>query len=97
MTALRYKALDLQGRTVTGVMEADDERQLRQRLRQQNLRPLMVTVATGMESGSGWRHLLKSRRRLSVNQLSLLTRQLASLIKSGLPVDEVLRLTSEQS
>jgi general secretion pathway protein F len=97
MTALRYKALDLQGRTVTGVMEADDERQLRQRLRQQNLRPLMVTVATGMESGSGLRHLLKARRRLSVNQLSLLTRQLASLIKSGLPVDEVLRLTSEQS
>jgi general secretion pathway protein F len=97
MTALRYKALDLQGRTVTGVMEADDERQLRQRLRQQNLRPLMVTVATGMESGSGLRHLLKPRRRLSVNQLSLLTRQLASLIKSGLPVDEVLRLTSEQS
>ncbi|MDP2284848.1 MAG: type II secretion system F family protein, partial [Pseudohongiella sp.] len=97
MTALRYKALDMQGRTVTGVMEADDERQLRQRLRQQNLRPLMVTVATGMESGSGFRHLLKSRRRLSVNQLSLLTRQLASLIKSGLPVDEVLRLTSEQS
>ncbi|MDP3518943.1 MAG: type II secretion system inner membrane protein GspF [Pseudohongiella sp.] len=97
MTALRYKALDLQGRTVTGVMEADDERQLRQRLRQQNLRPLMVTVATGMENGSGLSHLLKPRRHLSVNQLSLLTRQLASLIKSGLPVDEVLRLTSEQS
>lgn len=97
MTALRYKALDAQGRTVTGVMEADDERQLRQRLRQQNLKPLLVTATTGTESGSGVRQFFKTRRRLSVNQLSLLTRQLASLIKSGLPVDEVLRLTSEQS
>jgi general secretion pathway protein F len=97
MSALRYKALDAQGRTVTGVMEADDERQLRQRLRQQNLKPLTVTVASGLESGSGLRQLFKPRRRLSVNQLSLLTRQLASLIRSGLPVDEVLRLTAEQS
>jgi general secretion pathway protein F len=97
VTALRYKALDAQGRTVTGVMEADDERQLRQRLRQQNLKPLLVTATTGTESGAGVRQFFKTRRRLSVNQLSLLTRQLASLIKSGLPVDEVLRLTLEQS
>lgn len=97
MSALRYKALDAQGRTVSGVMEADDERQLRQRLRQQHLKPLTVTAATGLETGSGVRQLFKPRRRLSVNQLSLLTRQLASLIRSGLPVDEVLRLTAEQS
>lgn len=97
MTALRYKALDLQGRTVSGVMEADDEKQLRQRLRQQQLRPLMVAVADSAGSGGGLQRIFRRQRRLSVNQLSLLTRQLASLIRSGLPVDEVLRLTAEQS
>ena len=49
MSALRYKAFDAQGRTVSGVMEADDERQLRQRLRQQHLKPLTVSMASGLE------------------------------------------------
>jgi general secretion pathway protein F len=97
MAALRYKALDVKGRTVTGVMQADDEKQLRQRLRQQQLKPLMIVAAGSLDSGSGTQAIFKRRRRLSVTQLSLLTRQLASLIKSGLPVDEVLRLTAAQS
>lgn len=97
MTALRYKALDSRGRTVSGVMEADDEKQLRQRLRQQQLRPLMVAVADSPHAAGSWQRLVTRRQRLSVNQLSLLTRQLASLIRSGLPVDEALRLTAEQS
>lgn len=97
MTALRYKALDAQGRTVSGVMEADDERQLRQRLRQQQLKPLSI-VETGVASSMpGLRQLFTARRRLSPAQLSLLTRQLASLVASGMPVEEVLRLTAEQS
>lgn len=96
MTALRYKALDAQGRTVSGVMEADDEKQLRVRLRQQQLRPLTITAAD-TESGKTAGLLPLFRRRLSVTQLSLLTRQLASLIRSGLPVDEALRLSAEQS
>lgn len=97
MTALRYKALDARGRMVSGVMEADDEKQLRQRLRQQQLKPLMIVVADSSDPRAGLPRIFSRKRRLSVNQLSLLTRQLASLIKSGLPVDEVLRLTAEQS
>lgn len=99
MTALRYKALDAQGRTVSGVMEADDEKQLRQRLRQQHLRPLRIDVASSGDSQqtSWWQLLFRRQRRLSVTQLSLLTRQLASLINSGLPVDEALRSGAEQA
>ena len=94
MTALRYKALDARGKTVSGVMEADDERQLRQRLREQQLKPLSIAPATGSALGPriGWRR----RHTLSVARMALLMRQLASLIKSGLPVDEALRLCSEQ-
>lgn len=95
MTALRYKALDARGRTVSGVMEADDERQLRQRLREQQLKPLSIGPVSGVAAASAG--LWRRRYRLSVARLALLMRQLASLIQSGLPVDEALRLCSEQA
>lgn len=97
MTALRYKALDVHGRTVSGVMEADDERQLRQRLREQQLRPLSITPAGSLLSATSGLLSLRKQHRLSVARLALLLRQLASLIKSGLPVDEALRLCGEQA
>ena len=94
MTAMRYKALDAQGKVISGVMDADDERQLRQRLRDQQLKPLTINVVTAATARAGGRW--RRRYSLSVPRRALLLRQLASLIKSGLPVDEALRLCGEQ-
>ncbi|HLT64524.1 MAG TPA: type II secretion system F family protein [Pseudohongiella sp.] len=93
MTALHYKALDARGRTVAGVMEADDERQVRQRLREQQLKPLSVTPAA---SGGKTSVLHWPLRKLPVARLALLMRQMASLVKSGVTVDEALRICGEQ-
>lgn len=100
MAAFRYTALDAYGKRSQGLLEADSERQLRQQLRARQLKPLTVEAAASVASPasvgfrlSGWR----PASRLSVAQLSLISRQLASLVQSGLPLDEALQICVRQS
>lgn len=101
MGAFRYQAIDAEGKRVNGVMESDSERQVRARLRDQRLRPLDVVAAndTGHSSaGVGFFASFAIRtRRLPVAELSLISRQLASLVQSGLPLDEALQICARQS
>ncbi len=107
MGAYSYKALTEEGKTVKGILEGDSERHIRTQLRAKKLKPLEVASAgagTGTDGSSGTSTSMDisawSRRRaakLSTRDLSLITRQLASLVKSGLPLDEALHATAKQS
>lgn len=96
MAAFRYEAYDAAGRPHKGVLEADTARQLRARLREQGL--LVAEVATVSEDtmarGSNRWHW---RRGLSGAQLSLVTRQFATLLAAGLPVEQTLNALIEQA
>ena len=94
MGAFEYVALDTRGREKTGVLEGDAARQIRQQLREQGLTPLSVEEVKTREERSR-----KSivRRKLSPADLALITRQWATLVKSGLPVEESLRTVAQQS
>jgi general secretion pathway protein F len=97
MTAYRYRALNLEGKLVRGVLEGDSERQVRSQLRGQSLRPVEVSEANRQAQGaSPWR-LAALRRRVSAGDLALITRQLATLVQSNLPLDEALQATAAQS
>ncbi len=97
MTAYRYRALNSSGKLVKGVLEGDSERQIRAQLRGQDLRPVEVDVANKAESGkSSWRPSLVLSR-VSVGDLALITRQLATLVEANLPLDEALQAAAEQS
>jgi len=97
MTAYRYRALNPQGKLVRGVLEGDSERQVRSQLRVQSLRPVEVAVANRPEPAStGWRIPLL-RPGISAGDLALLTRQLATLVQSNLPLDEALQAAAQQS
>ena len=96
MGTYAYQALNTAGKRVKGVIEGDSQRQARSLLRKQGLRPLQVN-----EAGKAGSSLLSLRldmfeRGISVNDLSLITRQLAVLLQSGLPVDEALQATARQ-
>ncbi len=103
MGAFSYKALNETGKTVKGILEGDSERHVRSQLRAKKLKPLEVESAGAeVEKGgdeslnlSGWRQRRASR--LSSRELSIITRQLASLVRSGLPLDEALHATAKQS
>jgi len=93
MGAFEYTALDNAGRRKRGVLEGDTARQVRQQLRGQGLTPLAVEPAAAREgAGAG---LL--RRRVSPLELALLTRQLATLVRAGLPLEQALGEVAAQS
>jgi len=92
MSAFEYTALDVQGRTRKGVLEGDTPRHIRQQLREQQLTPLAVEEVT---------HTANTRQRrwvrVSALELALLTRQLATLSRAGLALEEALRAVAEQT
>ena len=96
MAAFRYEAYDAAGRLSKGVLEADTARQLRARLREQGLLVAAVEALSESAQASGGRHL-HWRRRLSGAQLSLITRQFATLLAAGLPVEQTLNALIEQA
>ncbi len=102
MGAYSYQALNEAGKTVKGMLEGDSERQVRSQLRAKKLKPLSVSSVTGGRKAaaaggdgiSGMRQ--RWRAKMNARDLSLITRQLASLVKSGLPLDEALQATAKQ-
>lgn len=95
MPAFRYSALNGSGRLVKGVVEADSERQVRANLRAQQLKPVEV-AATRQESVRSARATFL-QPRLAGSDLVLITRQLATLVQSALPLDESLAAVAAQT
>lgn len=94
MAAFEYIALNEKGKQIKGVLEGDSARQIRQQLRDKGYFPVDVNL-TRSKSKSG--SLFKRGVGLSLANLSLLTRQLATLIGAGLPIDEALKALAEQT
>ncbi|HAT1596143.1 GspF family T2SS innner membrane protein variant LspF [Legionella pneumophila] len=90
MGAYQYQALKVNGNISKGVIEADSERHARQLLREQGLIPTQVQTLTQQRAAS-------SKSKVSAADLALLTRQLATLLAAGIPVEESLRGVSEQT
>lgn len=98
MAAFEYSALNVRGKEEKGVLEADSSRQARQKLRDKGLSPLSVVVTVGQKSGEDNNPFADFfKPSLSVSDRALLTRQLATLIAAGLPVEEALLAVSKQS
>jgi general secretion pathway protein F len=97
MAAFRYEALDSAGHTTRGVIEADGLRQARARMRELGLTVIKVSAVTQetLHTGSGQRW--RMRRGISSAQLSMLTRQLATLLEAGLPLEQSFSALIEQS
>ena len=101
MPAYSFEALDAQGETRRGVMEADTAKAVRSQLRAQALVPLQVQpVGSGTaanEPGFGWADQLLRRNVFSATGLAIWTRQLAGLVTSGLPLERALTALTEES
>jgi general secretion pathway protein F len=92
MAAYRYEALNADGRTITGVVQADTARQARNLLRAQGLLPASIGQVQAHEGArQAW------VRGLSSAELSLLTRQMATLLDSGLTMEQSLNALIEEA
>jgi general secretion pathway protein F len=96
MPAFEYTALDAAGRERKGLLEADTARQVRQLLREQALLPVSVAEVEGSETKRGQARF-SMWRGVSSSDLALLTRQLATLARAGLPLEEALLAVSQQT
>jgi general secretion pathway protein F len=96
MGAFQYVAVDPGGREHRGVLEGDTARHVRQLLREQKLLPVEVAEVESRERRSAQR-TFSFRRGINTLDLALVTRQLATLVRAGLPLDEALQAVSEQT
>lgn len=102
MGAYEYQALDLKGRTKKGVSSGDSARQVRQKLREDGLTPLSVVpvsedaaVERRSDRPGGAGRI--QRTRIKISELSVITRQFATLLDSGLTVEESLSALIQQA
>ena len=97
MAAFEYRALDGKGKEKKGILEGDTAKQIRQQLREKGMMPLEVAPAAEKEkqqSGGGVK--LFTGYKPSVSDIALITRQLATLIQSSLPVEAAVMAVAEQ-
>ncbi|MBK8976843.1 MAG: type II secretion system F family protein [Planctomycetes bacterium] len=99
MPIFEYKAVDGENKSKRGIIDADSAREARIKLRQERLfvtdlkerqrrqRRLQVKGITGVEAPN----------KLRSEQVAAVTRQMASLLRSGIPLAEALRMVIEQS
>jgi len=94
MSAFEYTALDVSGHKLKGVLEGDAPRQIRQQLRDRGLTPLSVDEVRQRTKQDGKKQF---RRGISSTELAVFTRQLATLVASGLPLEETLEAVGKQT
>jgi general secretion pathway protein F len=98
MAGFRYQALDSTGRLHKGVLETDSQRQVRAMLREQGLTAIEVEGLTQQSDAPGKISTRQaSRRKLSIAQLALLTRQFATLLGASLTVEQTMNALIEQA
>lgn len=97
MPAFRYEAVDAGGATKKGVVNADSLRAARADLRTQGLTPLNVELIAAQLDASGAARSRGFGERLSQVELALFTRQLASLLEAGLPLEQAFTALLEQA
>ncbi|OWU84701.1 general secretion pathway protein GspF [Oceanicola sp. 22II-s10i] len=102
MSAWFYRAVDPGGRRLKGVIEASSESAARAILRERKLLPLAVETTrrkpTGTSQGGiGSRDISLGTPRMGLKRLTLVTRQLATLIGAQVRIEEALRIVGSQT
>ncbi|MEY4883554.1 MAG: type secretion system protein GspF [Pseudomonadota bacterium] len=103
MPAYSFEAINPQGQTRKGVIEADTTKSARNQLRAQSLVPLLVEpvgasgVTDSGKQGAGLRARLFSRPVFNTTGLAIWTRQIAGLVAAGLPLERALSALSEEA
>jgi len=96
MPLYRYKAVNNAGDVAAGELDAANESEIVERLRDQGLMPMQVTAAAGERSGAaqgpGRRKSLFAPRRVTRNHVLAITRELSTLLRAGLPLDRALEI-----
>src|SRR5438876_3087274 len=95
MPLYRYKAVNTSGDVAAGELDAANESEIVDRLRDQGLMPMQVVAAAGERVAAAQkaaRHRWFAPRRVTRDHLLAFTRELATLLRAGLPLDRALEV-----
>ena len=93
MPMYAYTARDMSGKQVTGTVEAQTEREVAAILSERSLFPVKVSDSVS----SGTRSLFGKRKKVKGQTMAIFYGQLASLLRSGVPMIRSLNVLSEQA
>ena len=97
MAAFHYNALDAAGKPSNGMIEADSARLARTQLRDKGLFVVELDALSDTPAQGGSRNIsLPFRKRIPLSEVSLMLRQLATLLEAGLPLEQALAVLIEQ-
>lgn len=98
MAVFEFKGLDKGGKEVKGVREADNEKALRTLLKREGI--FLTQVGKGRKEGQGMLSaevdIAQYFERITPTDVAIFTRQLATLLKAGIPLVEGLSATVDQ-
>ncbi len=99
MPVFEYRALDAKGKNIKGIVDADSEAQARTKLRSQGRYPVSIAVSRSRQGKSGSRSGLGLGllERVKSEEISIMTRQLATLMGAGIPLVQALDSLMEQT
>jgi len=95
MAKYQYEARSFTGKTSTGVIEANDEAEVRVKLRAKQLIPLKMKVVVSAEKKSN--EVSFFAPKVQTKELQIFTRQFATLINAGIPILDSLKILSDGS
>lgn len=96
MAAFEYKAFDASGKEQKGLLEGDTAKQVRRQLREKSLIPVEVSEVAQKKNKNQPKEA-SSKNKLSITELTLVTRQLATMLRAGTPLDETIAAVAEQT
>lgn len=95
MASYSYTAIDKTGKTVTGIREGDNARQIRNALREMDLVPIDV-IESNKKMKTSQEKLSFFQPTIKLSYLTLITRQLATLVAASIPIEEALKAVADQ-
>ncbi len=94
MPTFRYTAKDRTGKTMNGVIEAPDEKTLSANLRKQTLIPISIQQEKKKETAQGKQRF--GRGKVKAAELVIFSRQLATMLDSGIPLVQAMEILEDQ-
>ena len=97
MARFRFVAVTFDGQSEKGMIEGESIKAARQQLLDKGLVPTKLVPDDENEAKSGFAAFLSGQREIKPADLAVVTKQLALLVRSGLPIDEALKMLADES
>ncbi|MEN9902306.1 MAG: hypothetical protein RL651_970 [Pseudomonadota bacterium] len=97
MARFRFVAVTFDGQSEKGMIEGESIKAARQQLLDKGLVPTKLVPEDENEAKSGFAAFLSGQRVIKPADLAVVTKQLALLVRSGLPIDEALKMLADES